>query len=60
MDKNVSDLAIWLSETLKEVEEVDIFWRKINKYIQDWESDNNLRITFKKIDGLHISHSEMS
>ena len=54
-----SDLAIYIRDCLKEVDKINIDWRVIQKYADDWEDKNigkierweyerNYKTTFKR------------
>ncbi len=48
MEKTQSDLAIWVSECLKEVDGIDIEWGAIHEYIHGFLDDNKLELELKK------------
>ena len=46
--KDKADLCIWLSEALKASDDIDVFWRILKKFMDDFETDNNLRIELRE------------
>ena len=46
--KTVADLCIWISEAIWETQQVEVNWRAIKKFMDDFESDNKLRLELKK------------
>lgn len=49
-NKTVADLAQWIAGAINTVYGHNIYWREINKFIQDFESDNNLEIEFNNVE----------
>lgn len=41
--KDFTDMIIWLSECLEDVEGISIEWRVLNKYCTDFLFDNDLK-----------------
>lgn len=50
-DKDLSDLCIWLAEGLHEVEGVNVNWRVLKKFCDDFIEDNGNIITRGEVRG---------
>jgi len=48
MKKNISDLAIWITEAIQTVYGIKFNWRDIKKFMDDFEQDNKIEFTAKR------------
>jgi hypothetical protein len=44
-----SGKAIWLSRVLKEVENVDVDWRALKKFSDDYDENQTLKLKLKRV-----------
>lgn len=44
MDKTYSDLCIYLSDCLRDVDKIDVNWRVLMAYLHGFESDNDVQV----------------
>ena len=47
--KDLADLAIWISEALECTDNISINWRIIKKFMDDFQSDHNLKIELNEV-----------
>ena len=47
---DLSDVMIWLSECLRDVDGINVEWRVLKKYVTDYLDDHKVEIHIKKVE----------